>query len=195
MSLASVAPACRASTRSTTAGFWFDDGLGPLPSELTAKLGGPLTQPDLERIEALSRSQLRTAFAGLRITVTPARDAFWRVQVSRELRYRGTLASTGESLALGPLGGIGEVNFPLVVQKAVEFAPRGASRQTMVDGIGRGIGRVAVHEFFHQILGPGAKHNDTDPDSYESGNADRASQYYGNLHWTIAWPLLQKRLG
>lgn len=34
-----------------------------------------------------------------------------------------------------------------------------------------------------------------DDTSYEYGNADRASQYYGELHWTTAWPILQQKFG
>jgi hypothetical protein len=65
----------------------------------------------------------------------------------------------------------------------------------MIEGIGRGIGRVAAHEFAHQILGSAAMHNATDQYSYEYPSPDRASQYYGELHWTIARPLLQRKLG
>jgi hypothetical protein len=61
--------------------------------------------------------------------------------------------------------------------------------------MGRGVGRVAIHEFAHQILGVADIHNTDDQDSYEYPSPDRPSQYYGDLHWTHAWPLLQKRLG
>jgi hypothetical protein len=61
--------------------------------------------------------------------------------------------------------------------------------------MGRGIGRVAVHEFMHQILGASIGHDDTDSNSYEYGNPERRSQYYGDLHWTVALPLLEQRLG
>ena len=62
-------------------------------------------------------------------------------------------------------------------------------------GIGRGIGSVAAHEFAHQILGGVAVHDDTDENSYEYPSPDRASQYYGELHWTIAQPLLHQKIG
>jgi len=32
-------------------------------------------------------------------------------------------------------------------------------------------------------------------DSYEYGNADRRSQYYGELRWTTAWPVLIQKFG
>ena len=34
-----------------------------------------------------------------------------------------------------------------------------------------------------------------DVDSYEYGSPDRQSQYYGELHWTTAWPFLDARFG
>ena len=53
-----------------------------------------------------------------------------------------------------------------------------------------------MHELTHQMLGGGtAAHNDRDPDSYEYGNPDRASQYYGELHWSTALPILQQKFG
>jgi hypothetical protein len=83
----------------------------------------------------------------------------------------------------------------ILAVNAVHHAPSGASRGIIVEGIGRGIGRAAVHEFAHQILGPEMRDNRTDQDTYEYFNADRASQYYGELRWTTAWPLLQDKLG
>lgn len=72
---------------------------------------------------------------------------------------------------------------------------REEARRPTDEGIGRGIGRVAAHEFAHLILGAAAVHNDLDEDSYEYPSPDRASQHYGQLHWTTAWPLLRQKLG
>jgi hypothetical protein len=44
-------------------------------------------------------------------------------------------------------------------------------------------------------LGVAASHNDGDEMSYEYGSPDRLSQYYGELHWTTAWPLLASKFG
>ena len=96
----------------------------------------------------------------------------------RSLRGRGPLPNAGESMPLGLLGGSGAVSFDLVALKAIQYAPAGASRQTIVEGIGRGIGRVAAHEFAHQILNTGAVHNRDDENSYEYPSPDRAAQYY-----------------
>jgi len=104
----------------------------------------------------------------------------------------------GQSRVFGPLGGSGSVAFAILAHNAIEYAPAGASRQQIVEGIGKGIGRAAVHEFAHQALGLdnlSLLDNRTDPDSYEYGNADRRSQYYGELRWTAAWPVLVERFG
>ena len=66
----------------------------------------------------------------------------------------------------------------------ITYAPPGATRQTIVDGIGRGIGRVAAHEFAHQMINSGETHNPRDENSYEYPSSDRAAQYYGELRWT-----------
>jgi hypothetical protein len=187
--------ACRASPTVSTAGFYFAERSFTLPAEATAGLGGPLTDVEMTSIRQMSRLELERAFAGLRIAVTEDRRAFYRVEVVPTLRPRGPLPNSGESLALGFLGGAGAVGFDIVALKAVQYAPRGASRQAMIEGIGRGVGRVAAHEFAHEILGAVPMHNDMDESSYEYPTPDRAAQYYGDLHWTTAGPLLQQKLG
>jgi hypothetical protein len=96
---------------------------------------------------------------------------------------------------MGFLGGTGAVGVNVVAIEATHYSPVNASRQRVVEGIGRGIGRVAVHEFMHQMLGSAGAHNGVDVNSYEYGSSDRQSQYYGELHWTIAWPLLERKFG
>ena len=50
-------------------------------------------------------------------------------------------------MALAPLGGWGTVDFDVLADLAVQFAPAGAdSRAAVLSAIGRGIGRAAVHE-------------------------------------------------
>jgi hypothetical protein len=194
---ASVFAVLRWQAVSTTpaGGFWYENGAFVLPPDATTKLGGPLSEQEVDSIKQISRVELERAFAGLRMTVTQSQDAFWRVAVLQTLARRGQLPHAGEAVGLGPLGGTGAVGFVIVALKAIQYAPSGASRQRMIEGIGRGIGRVAVHEFTHQILGATAGHNDADENSYEYPSPDRASQYYGELHWTIAWPLLQRKIG
>jgi hypothetical protein len=191
---ASVLAAVSCGARTPTAGFWYDDVPFALPAPAAEKLGGMLTGPELESIKTISRAELDRAFAGLKIHISADRRAFWRVAVDRSLRGRGPFPSSGESMSFGWLGGAGAVSFDLVALKAVEYAPVGASRQAIIDGIGRGIGRVAAHELAHQIVSTGPMHNSDDLDSYEFPSPDRAAQYYGELHWTTARPFLERRL-
>jgi len=177
-----------------TAGFWYDDDAFALPARAAEKLGGFLTDAERESIEHTSRLELERAFAGMRISITDRHDAFWRVEVVRALRGRGALPNAGESMPHGFLGGSGGVSFELIALKAIQYAPPGATRQIIVDGIGRGIGRVAAHEFAHQMINAGETHNPRDEHSYEFPSPDRAAQYYGELRWTTARPLLEQRL-
>jgi hypothetical protein len=79
---------------------------------------------------------------------------------------------------------------------AIAHAPPGTTRPILVDGIGRGIGRTAVHELAHAMLGvSGAMDNRSDAWSYEYFTHNRPSQFYGELHWAHAWPVLVERVG
>jgi len=189
-----TAPGCRTPIPAATAGFYYEDAPFALPAPLARQLGGLLTSRELEAIRRISRAEVERAFSGLRIRLSGNRGAFWRVEVVRSLRGRGALPNAGESVPLGFMGGSGAVSFDLVAFKAIQYAPAGASRQTIIEGIGRGIGRVAAHEFAHQISNGGAVHNQADENSYEYPSPDRAAQYYGELHWSTARPLLEEKL-
>jgi hypothetical protein len=192
-----IAAACSQGRGATpTAGFWFEPNACAIPEAATATFPS-LTADEVTLIQQRARGELEVAFSGLRFHVAEDRAAFWRVQVMASLpaRAHSALPKAGESVALGILGGTGAVGFDLVALNAIRYAPVGAPRQTIVDGIGRGVGRVAIHEFAHQILGVADIHNTDDQDGYEYPSPDRPSQYYGHLHWAHAWPLLQKRLG
>lgn len=204
VTVTSAVIAWRASTATIAAGFWWADTRLLLSTDDEIKVGGPLTSDELRSIEAISRNEVRRAYAGLRIDITDRRDAFWRVAVVGApltvTRNRTTypFSFAGQSRVFGPLGGSGSVAFVILAHNAIEYAPAGASRHQIVDGIGKGIGRAAVHEFAHQALGldnVSFLDNRTDPNSYEYGNADRRSQYYGELRWTTAWPVLQEKFG
>jgi len=184
-------------SRTHSAGFWFADEALTLPDAVAGPLGGALTGQERASIEQISRAEIGRAFAELPLSITERRDAFWRVAVLRTLPSRGNraLPHAGESLAMGFMGGTGAVDFDFVAFTALHFAPQRAARPAIVEAIGRGIGRVAVHELMHQILGASIGHDDTDANSYEYGNPARRSQYYGDLHWTTALPLLRQRLG
>jgi hypothetical protein len=194
VAMASVSLVLGCGSRTATAGFWYGDDTFALPAYAAEKLGGLLTGAELESIKRTSRSEVERAFAGMKVSITDHHDAFWRVEVVRTLRGRGPLPSAGESMPHGFLGGSGGVSFELVALKAIQYAPAGAARQTIVDGIGRGIGRVAAHELAHQMINAAETHNPRDENSYEYPSPDRAAQYYGDLRWTTARPLLEQRL-
>jgi hypothetical protein len=175
-------------------GFSFEQNEFGLPADITARLAGPLTREEVDAIERTSREELQRAFADFHLPISDDRNAFWRVRVMHDVTPQShVLPAAGESLALGPLGGIGFVDFVAVAFASVRYAPGQAPRQQIVDAIGRGIGRVAAHELGHQILGASATHDNSDENAYEYGSPERQSQYYGELHWTT-WraPLARK---
>jgi hypothetical protein len=104
-------------------------------------------------------------------------------------------APSGESRRIAGLGGQGAVNFQLLSNSAIAYAPEGANRAEIIEAIGRGVGRAAVHEFAHQLLGTFPIHDSKDRQSYEYPTADRREQYYGDMHWDIAGPLLKEKFG
>jgi len=194
----------RASTAIIAAGFWYEDFPFTLPEEHTVRLGGSLTATEIDSIKRLSRVELERAFSQLRIVITDRRDAFWRIRVLENLNPSGPTSvataqlrvpRSGESYALGPLGGAGSVSFLVAALGAIHYAPPGAPRQDIVGGIGRGIGRAAAHELGHAVLGSMLVHNDDDESSYEFSSWDRVGQYYGELRWTTARPLLEQKFG
>lgn len=195
----------RASSATIDAGFWWDHTTPFLLSADDAlKIRGALSTDELTRIQQMSRAEVQRAYEGLRINVTDDRSAFWRVAVVGMpltiTRNRSTypFSFAGESRVFGPLGGSGSVAFMILAHNAIEYAPDGATRAQMIDGIGRGIGRAAVHELAHQALGLdhlASIDNRTDENSYEYANADRPAQYYGDVRWTTAWPILREKFG
>jgi hypothetical protein len=185
--------AMRAHDRVFEAGFWFDE-----VSYRSSSLGVGLSPRDLETIDAVARAELAEAYAGLRLRFSVARDAPYRVRVvqdARDPRFRGNVGVAGQSRTLMGVRGDGVVNFGLIASYADAYAPPDATRDAIVAAIGRGVGRAAVHEFAHQLLGNVRLHDTNDSASYEYGSADRREQYYGEMHWGIARPLLQRRFG
>ena len=185
--------AARSAPRLTDAGFWFED-----VSYASPKFGAPVTNAEVETIARVARAELARAFHGLPITLSDRRDATYRIRVVQELRDSRFLwrnvAIAGESRAVSGFGGQGAVSFDFLASGAVAYAPDNASRASMIEAIGRGIGRTAVHEFTHQFLPRAPIHDSTDVMSYEYGSAARREQYFGELHWDLAWPLLERRL-
>ena len=74
------------------------------------------------------------------------------------------------------------------------FAPEHATRAEVIEAVGRGVGRVAIHEFTHQLLPKQPVDSSHDSRSFEGNSAAVVEGYYGELHWDIARPWLDARL-
>jgi hypothetical protein len=173
------------------AAFWFE------PLQLESLLDPPLTSEEIATLESASWNEITRAFTGLRITFSDRRDATYRVRVVqklRDLRFRRTVEVAGESRAIAGFGGQGAVSFEFLAASAIAYAPPEAARHDVIAAIGVGIGRAAVHELAHQLLPKSSIHSD-DVQSYEYYSAHRHEQFFGDMHWDRAWPLLEKRLG
>ena len=178
-------------------GFWF---AGEMTFALhdAARIGGAITVPEQQRMRDIARAEIRRAFEPFGLEISDRQDAPYRVAVrqvirpARESAARYTGAA-GLSFALGRLGHSGAVNFQLLAAQAMSYAPPGATRADIIDAIGRGIGRAAIHEFTHQLLPRDPVDAADDESSYEYGSANRRVQYYGELHWTVARPRLLVR--
>jgi hypothetical protein len=185
--------ACRQADppRGVEVGVWFE----PVTYH-SHHLGGPISATDLEAIEATARSEVAEAFREYPVTVSDNRDARYRVAVVQrvlERRLRREADVAGESRAIAGFGGSGAVNFSLLASGAVACAPDTADRHAIVEAIGRGVGRTAVHELVHQLLPSAPIHATTDVDSYEYYSASRCERYFGEMRWSVAVPLLRSR--
>jgi hypothetical protein len=174
------------------AGFWFER-----VTFRSATLGGAMTGADLARVEDVARGEVTRAFAGLPIRVSARRDALYRVRVVQAVhdpRLRGRWGVAGASHAVPGLGGQGEVSFEFLAGGATALSSEQATRTEILAAIGRGIGRTAVHELTHQLLPLAPIHDSRDVRSYEYDSAARREQYFGEMRWDLAWPLLVSRL-
>jgi hypothetical protein len=178
-----------------TARFWFDGVTFQLPRQ-TTQVPTPLTAAETERIQHVARSEVELAFASFRIMFADSPRAAYQVRVVQHFppRTGPQRLSAAESIAFGPLGSYGWVSFATLTSLALGHAPVEADRAAVVDSIGRGLGRVAAHEFAHQILAGADLHRSRDRESYEYASADRATQFYGRMAWDFAGPLLAAKL-
>lgn len=179
--------------RPVEAGFWLER----LTYDLIG-LGGPLTARELALVEAAALDEIRRAFTGVAVRISPRRDARYIVTVVQhlyDLRVRRTSEVFGNARAMRGFGGRGAVNFYAVASAAAAYAPQDATRQDVIGAIGRGVGRVAIHEFTHLFLPRAPIDASDDPLSYEYGHASRREQYYGELRWDFARPMLLREFG
>ena len=183
--------------RVVDAALWFEPVTYDDSEAMADRLGGPITDQEMEVIRSIASTEVVEAFAGLRIAFSDRRDATYRMRVVQDLRHPTSPrypGPSGQSRAIPGLGGEGAVSFRTLTNNAIAYAPKDADRPTIIAAIGRGIGRAAVHEFAHMLLGSAPIHDTADAESYEYDSADRREQYYGALHWDIAWPMLQDRI-
>ena len=187
----------RSKPSGASVGFWFDpigqETLTSVPERL-----GTIGPGDLKVIETVAFAELGRAFRDFQIEVTPNRDAAYRVRVVERLRNPlapKMLPLSGASRSIPGLGGQGAVSFSLFAHNAVAYSPADADRSSLIAAMGRGIGRAAAHEFAHQFLGSIDIHAERDVRSYEYRSADRIEQYYGDMRWGTAGPLIAKRMG
>lgn len=179
--------------RTIHAGFWFDAVVYE-----SAGFERAITASEMATIDAVARAELRKAFAGVRMTLSDRRNATYRISVVPRLRDRrlvGDIDVAGESRAVSGLGGSGAVSFSFLASGAVACAPEDADRTAVIEAIGRGIGRTAVHELVHQLLPGTPVHDSRDVRSYEYYSAARCEQYFGEMRWDLAGPMLRARFG
>ena len=174
-------------------GFWIE-----AVTYVSPRLGPPISITELRTIEEVARAEIVQAFVPFGVQVTSNRDARYRVRVVPKLRddrFRRSANHAGEARGMAGFGGSGFVNFEFVANGATVFAPESAGREVVIAAIGRGIGRVAIHEFLHVLMPSAAIHDSRDPRSYEGNSPAMVEGYFGDLHWGIAEPWLRSRLG
>jgi len=189
----SVSAASSCAPRPVELGFWIEP-----QSYQSPRIGDPITPVEYATIDRVAREEIARAFARYDVTISSNQNARFKVVVLQQLRDQRMLRRqstyAGESRAVAGFGGSGAVNFEYVANGAMVFSPDHDSRATVIDAIGRGIGRVAIHEFLHQLLPKAAIDGSKDGHSYEGNTAATAEGYFGELHWDIAAPWLDARL-
>ena len=191
-SLCAALAACDLPPRPVELGFW----MAPVTFH-SPRLGDPVTPAEFMIVDRIARREIMQAFEDFAVSVTPNRRARYTVQVApalQDLRLIRPGTYAGESRAIAGFGGSGSVNFEYVASGAMVFSPEHAGREAVIEALGRGIGRVAVHEFLHQLLPKKPLHDSRDIRSYEGNSPAIVEGYFGELHWDIARPWLEARL-
>jgi RHS repeat-associated protein len=138
--------------------------------------GGRFTAEEVELVKLWTYQTMRLAYSGYRVLVSEGGRGTNRMIVKRGGAYNDYAGST----ILGSIAS--EINYDLLADRALNYAPNKQDRREIAAGIGRGVGATAAHEFGHQV---GLRWMDTtrDPNTYDFHSSDRFSQYYGQLHW------------
>jgi hypothetical protein len=184
----------RARSGAVTLSFWFETIGEDARTTLPGRLAVRISPDDMKVIEATSREEIAHAFRQYPISIVGRASGLYHVRVVDTLN--SSTGGSAESYVFPGMGGQGYVNFRSLAHGAVAHVPPDADRHEIIAAIGRGIGRAAVHEFIHQLLGRQARIDDsTDPQSYEYGSTSRRAQYYGHIRWDIAEPMLRRKFG
>ena len=174
--------------------FWFESISDDAKKTVPERLPGGISADDMNVIEKTAREEIVRAFHDYPVSVVGRIAGVYHVRVVDSVK--STTGGAAESYVFPGIGGQGYINFRSFAHGAITYAPPDADRQEIVAAIGRGIGRAAVHEFTHQLLGRQAPiDGSTDSHSYEYGTAIRPEQYYGEMRWDTAAPMLRKRFG
>lgn len=184
--------AASCSPRPAELGFWIER-----VSFQSPRIGDPITSEEFGTIDRVAREEIATAFKDYDVTITTNHDARFKVAVLAELkdqRLKRSGVNAGESRAVAGFGGSGAVSFEYVANGAMVFSPEHAARATVIEALGRGVGRVAIHEFLHQLMPKAPIHDSKDVRSYEGNSPALLDGYFGELHWGIARPWLDERL-
>ena len=194
MAVAAVLFVVRARSGRADLSFWFESIGEDARTTLPRRLSGDLSTDDMNAIEAIAREEIVHAFRDYPISVVGRTEALYHVRVVDSLQ--SSMGGSAESYVFPGMGGQGYINFRSLAHGAVTYAPPDADRRELVEAIGRGIGRAAVHEFTHQLLGRQALIDESkDIQSYEYGSTNRREQYYGRIRWDIAAPMLRQKFG
>jgi hypothetical protein len=173
-------------------GFWID----PV-SYGSPRLGDPLSIAELASIDSIARAEIDAAFDRFGLAVSANHHARYHVRVVPKLidqRFRHReMSIAGQSRAAAGFGGSGAVSFQYVADGAMVFSPETATRGELTAAIGRGIGRVAIHEFLHQLLPKFDIHTSRDARTYEGNSPALREGYFDDLHWGIAAALMETR--
>lgn len=189
-------------------GIWLAAGCARSPVELgfwlehvsysSSRIGAPISPAELATIESIARAEIARAFTPFGAIVSGNHAARYSVRVvpalkDERLQRGGDVA--GASHGITGLGGNGRVSFAFLANGAMVFSPDTAGRAQVLEALGRGIGRVAIHEFVHQLLPEAPIHDSHDTHSYEGNSPALVEGYFGELHWGLAEPLLDQKLG
>jgi hypothetical protein len=140
-----------------------------------------LSIEEIQETKDLALESFRAAFAGFGVVITNG-------QGSNRIIVDGFSGGSDVGMTL-PLQNYSYVYYEDISVLANRIGHNCGidDRNEVVRGIGKGIGRVAAHEFGHQGWPTFTIHNVDDPNSYDyRDGGDSWALYYGELHWSEA---------